>query len=124
MICGNQSLLYILPNYTHKEEACSSSVSHNKAITLRFITGSLVVFSKENILQVCLHYYQSYMKINYMPKRLNSWTYFQRSNLQSKPCPKKKKKTGELAEKARIRIKYFQRSKIDHHLTFRCSNVA
>lgn len=66
MACGNQSLLYILQNYTHKEEASSSSVSHDKAITLRFITGSLLVFSMENILQVCLHYYQRYMKINYM----------------------------------------------------------
>lgn len=123
MVCGNQSLLYILPNYTHKEEASSSTVSHDKAITLRFIKGALLVFSMENILQVCLHYYQSYMKINYMSKKLNSWTYFQRSNLQSKTCLKKKK-AGELAEKARMRIKYFQGSKSYHHLTLRCNNVA
>lgn len=61
-------LVYTLPNYTHKEGACSSAVSHDKAISVRFIMSFPFMYSVGSIPQVCLDY-QREMEINCVPRR-------------------------------------------------------
>jgi hypothetical protein len=56
--CGNQSTVYMLPNSTHKEGACSSTVSQGKAISLSLIMSFPFMYSVENIPQVCLYYWR------------------------------------------------------------------